>query len=516
MKIPKKDKEKLLEEVKKLKFMNPMSSESGVIRTYIEWVMSLPFGKHKKLNFDLKKAIQTLDDKHYGLEEIKDVILETIAVQKRVGISKKSILCFVGPPGVGKTSLGKSIATAMGRPFARIALGGLKDESEIRGHRRTYIGAMPGKIIQTMKKVKYSNPVILLDEIDKMSQDWRGDPASAMLEVLDPEQNKFFTDHYMEIEYDLSNVMFIATANSLDIPLPLADRMEIIHISGYTENEKLEIAQNYLAPDLMRDHGLEKSEISFSKNVLKHIIDYYTRESGVRELYRQILKICRKAVLKLSEKGTKAVDLDIKHIQQYLGIKKFKHNEKMQNNTIGVATGLAWTSVGGDILYIESVLTQGKGDIHITGKLGDVMQESAKAAFSYVKAHCKELGIDEDILKKNDIHVHVPEGAVSKNGPSAGITICTSIVSLLTNRPIKSNIAMTGEVTLVGNVLPIGGLKEKLIAADRSGITDILIPYENEKDLAKVPKEIKDKLNIKLVKKVDEVFKSAIENEVRH
>jgi len=509
-KMTKEAEEKSLAELKKLKSMSPMSAESTVVRNYLDWMVSLPWGKTSKVNTDINDAKKILDEDHFGLEKVKDRILEFLAVQSRINKIKGPILCLVGAPGVGKTSLGKSIAKATGREFVRMSLGGIRDEAEIRGHRRTYIGSLPGKIIQMMKKSGKNNPLILLDEIDKIGNDYRGDPSSALLEALDPEQNTTFNDHYLEVDYDLSNVMFVTTANTLNIPGPLLDRMEVIRISGYTEDEKMEIAKKYLVPKQIKENGLKAGEWIASDEALKDIIRYYTRESGVRSLEREISKLARKSVKEIVTKTKDTIKIDEKNLNDYLGIKKFKYGEIENKDGTGIVTGLAWTEVGGELLTIESVVMPGKGKMEITGKLGEVMQESVKAAKSFVRSRCIEYGIIPPVFEKKDIHIHVPEGATPKDGPSAGIAMVTSIVSSLTGIPVKREVAMTGEVTLRGRVLPIGGLKEKLLAALRGGIKTVLIPDENEKDLAEIPKNVIEGLKIIPVKTVDEVLKVAL------
>jgi ATP-dependent Lon protease len=509
-KMTKEAEEKSLAELKKLKSMSPMSAESTVVRNYLDWMVSLPWGKTSKVNTDINNAKKILDEDHFGLEKVKDRILEFLAVQSRINKIKGPILCLVGAPGVGKTSLGKSIAKATGREFVRMSLGGIRDEAEIRGHRRTYIGSLPGKIIQMMKKSGKNNPLILLDEIDKIGNDYRGDPSSALLEALDPEQNTTFNDHYLEVDYDLSNVMFVTTANTLNIPGPLLDRMEVIRISGYTEDEKMEIAKKYLVPKQIKENGLKVGEWTVSDEALKDIIRYYTRESGVRSLEREISKLARKGVKDIVTKTKDIIKIDEKNLNDYLGIKKFKYGEIENKDGTGIVTGLAWTEVGGELLTIESVIMPGKGKMEITGKLGEVMQESVKAAKSFVRSRCVEYGIIPPVFEKKDIHIHVPEGATPKDGPSAGIAMVTSIVSSLTGIPVKRDVAMTGEVTLRGRVLPIGGLKEKLLAALRGGIKTVLIPDENEKDLAEIPKNVIEGLKIIPVKTVDEVLKVAL------
>ena len=502
--------EKVDSEIKKLKNMSPMSAEATVVRNYLDWILSLPWGKKSRIKKDLYKAQKVLDDDHYGLEKVKERIIENLAVQQRSSKLKGPIMCLVGPPGVGKTSLGKSVARATGREFIRISLGGVRDESEIRGHRRTYIGSMPGKIIQSMKKAKTSNPLILLDEIDKMGQDFRGDPASAMLEVLDPEQNSTFTDHYLEVEYDLSNVLFLTTANSYNMPGPLLDRMETIALSGYTEEEKVEIALQHLLPKQIKGHGLKPKEFSLDNDTLMEIIRRYTREAGVRNLERELAKICRKAVTKIVKKEAESVRVGLGDLEELLGVKKYRYGLAEEKDSVGVVTGLAWTSVGGDLLSIEALKLPGKGRMKTTGKLGDVMKESIDAASSFIRSVAPKMGIKPTLFEKMDIHVHVPEGATPKDGPSAGVGMVTSILSVLTGIAVKKDIAMTGEVTLRGNVLPIGGLKEKLLAALRGGITTVLIPAENEKDLKEIPSNVKEGLVIIPVSHVTEVLKHAL------
>lgn len=520
--LSKEARKKATGELNKLKMMSPMSAEATVVRNYIDTLVSLPWKKKSKLKKTLKEAEATLEHDHYGLEKVKERILEYLAVQQRVGHAKGPILCLVGPPGVGKTSLGKSIARATGRRFSRMALGGVRDEAEIRGHRRTYIGSMPGKIVQNLAKVKRRNPLILLDEIDKMSTDFRGDPSSALLEVLDPEQNHTFTDHYLEVEYDLSDVMFVATANTMNIPEPLLDRMEVIRIPGYTEMEKANIAERYLLPRKMEDNGLKVSELTVSDDAIMEIIRSYTREAGVRNLEREVAKICRKVVrevmeLELSQKENgeeakahEAVAVTADNIGDYLGVKRFRHGRAEKENQVGQVTGLAWTSVGGELLTIESTVVPGKGKLSSTGQLGEVMQESIQAAMMVVRSRAESLGIDPNFHEKLDLHLHVPEGATPKDGPSAGVGMCTAIVSCLTNVPVRANVAMTGEITLRGEVLPIGGLKEKLLAAQRGGIDTVLIPIENEKDLSEIPDEIKSGLDIRPVQWIDQVLEVAL------
>jgi len=514
-KMSKEAQAKCLSELKKLKSMSPMSAEATVVRNYLDWMIDLPWTNKSKTIKDLNAAQKILDEDHYGLEKIKERIIEFLAVQKRIEKLKGPILCLVGPPGVGKTSLGKSIARATGRKFVRISLGGIRDEAEIRGHRRTYIGSLPGKIIQMMKKAGTKNPLFLLDEIDKVGSDYRGDPSSALLEALDPEQNKQFNDHYLEVDYDLSDVMFVTTANTLNILPPLLDRMEIIRIPGYTEDEKINIAQKFLIPKQSKDNGLKNEEWKVSQPVVKKIIRDYTRESGVRNLEREISKIARKIVKKIDSKEKVNKELLEDEINDYLGVKKYNFGEIESENKIGVATGLAWTEVGGEILKIESVNMPGKGKMQITGKLGEVMQESVKAAKSYVRSKSVEFGIIPPLFEKKDFHIHVPEGATPKDGPSAGIAIVTSIISSITGIPVNKDIAMTGEVTLRGNVLQIGGLKEKLLAAHRAGIKKVLIPDDNKKDLVEIPKIIKESVEIVSVKTVDEVLKHSLTKELK-
>ena len=509
-KMPKLAKEKCLSELKKLRSMSPMSAEATVVRNYLDWMTELPWSNRSKINSDLKNAQKILDEDHYGLEKVKERIIEFLAVQKRIQKMKGPILCLVGPPGVGKTSLGKSIAKATNRKFIRISLGGIRDEAEIRGHRRTYIGSLPGKIIQMMKKAGTKNPLFLLDEIDKVGNDYRGDPSSALLEALDPEQNKEFNDHYLEVDYDLSDVMFVTTANTLNILPPLLDRMEVIRLSGYTEDEKVNISQKYLIPKQSINNGLKKEEWNIGKEVNRTIIRDYTRESGVRNLEREISKVARKLVKKIDNNEKINNPLKEKDIKDLLGVQKFNYGEIEEENRIGVVTGLAWTEVGGEILKIESAIMPGKGKMQITGKLGDVMQESVKAAKSYIRSKSLDYGIIPPIFDKKDFHIHVPEGATPKDGPSAGVGMVTSIISAITEIPVNKNVAMTGEITLRGLVLPIGGLKEKLLAAHRAGIKIVLIPMENKKDLVEVPKTILDSMEIIPVKNVDEVLKVAL------
>jgi ATP-dependent Lon protease len=503
-------KEKALQELKKLRAMSPMSAEATVVRNYLDWLLSIPWEKRSRVRRDLKAAMKVLDQDHYGLEKVKERIIEYLAVQNRVKKIKGPILCLVGPPGVGKTSLGKSIARATGRNFVRMSLGGVRDEAEIRGHRRTYIGSMPGKVIQGMKKAKTSNPLFLLDEIDKLGSDWRGDPSSALLEVLDPEQNNTFADHYLEVDYDLSDVLFVTTANTLRMPQPLMDRMEIIRLAGYTEDEKVQISKRHLISKQVKSHGLKKAEWSISDEALRDLIRYYTREAGVRNLEREIANLARKSVKEIVMTKRKAVRITRRNLEKYAGVPRFRYGEIEQEDLVGVTTGLAWTEVGGELLSIEAVIVPGKGIVMHTGKLGDVMQESIQAARSYVRSRSTEFGIVPTIFEKKDIHVHVPEGATPKDGPSAGVGMCTSIVSAFTGIPIHNNVAMTGEITLRGRVLPIGGLKEKLLAALRGGITKVLIPKDNEKDLAEIPDNVKRGMEIVPVSTVDEVIANAL------
>jgi ATP-dependent Lon protease len=509
-KLSKEARDKALAELKKLKSMSPMSAEATVVRNYLDWMLSIPWKQRTKVKRDLKVAQKLLDDDHYGLDKIKDRILEYLAVQLRTTKVKGPILCLVGPPGVGKTSLGKSVARATGRNFVRMSLGGVRDEAEIRGHRRTYIGSMPGKVIQGMKKAKSSNPLFLLDEVDKMGADWRGDPASALLEVLDPEQNSTFADHYLAVDYDLSDVMFVTTANSLRMPQPLLDRMEIIRIPGYTEDEKVEIARRHLIPKQLKAHGLKKGEWSVSDDALRDVIRYYTREAGVRNLEREIANLSRKAIKDILMKKLTAVSVSRRNLEKYAGVKKYRFGEVESEDMVGMVTGLAWTEVGGELLTIESVIVPGKGRVTSTGKLGDVMKESVQAAESYVKSRASLFGIKQSTLEKRDIHVHVPEGATPKDGPSAGVAMVTSIVSVLTGIPVRRDVAMTGEITLRGRVLPIGGLKEKLLAALRGGIKTVLIPAENEKDLAEIPDNVKRHLELVPISTVDALLDKAL------
>ena len=509
-KMPKLAKEKCLSELKKLKSMSPMSAEATVVRNYLDWMTELPWSNKSKINTDLKNAQKILDEDHYGLEKVKERIIEFLAVQKRIQKMKGPILCLVGPPGVGKTSLGKSIAKATNRKFIRISLGGIRDEAEIRGHRRTYIGSLPGKIIQMMKKAGTKNPLFLLDEIDKVGNDYRGDPSSALLEALDPEQNKEFNDHYLEVDYDLSDVMFVTTANTLNILPPLLDRMEVIRLSGYTEDEKVNISQKFLIPNQSKNNGLKSEEWNIDENINRKIIRHYTRESGVRNLEREISKVARKLVKKIDNNEKINNPINEKDLKDLLGVQKFNYGEIEEENRIGVVTGLAWTEVGGEILKIESAIMPGKGKMQITGKLGDVMQESVKAAKSFIRSRSLEYGIIPPIFDKKDFHIHVPEGATPKDGPSAGVGMVTSIISAITEIPVNKDVAMTGEITLRGLVLPIGGLKEKLLAAHRAGIKKVLIPLENKKDLIEVPKTILNSIEVIPVKNIDEVLKVAL------
>ncbi|KGQ62932.1 DNA-binding protein [Gallibacterium anatis 7990] len=511
-KMPKEVQEKAESELQKLKMMSPMSAEATVIRTYIDWMVQVPWHKRTKVKKDLKQAEAILNNDHYGLERVKERILEYLAVQTRTNQIRGPILCLVGPPGVGKTSLGQSIAQATGRKYVRMALGGVRDEAEIRGHRRTYIGALPGKLIQNMAKVGVKNPLFLLDEIDKLGADMRGDPASALLEVLDPEQNNTFSDHYLEVDYDLSDVMFVATSNSMNIPGPLLDRMEVIRLSGYTEDEKLNIAMRHLLNKQMERNGLKAKELTIKEEAILDIIRYYTREAGVRNLEREISKICRKAVKNLLlDKSLKQVVVDSSNLHDYLGVRRFEYGKADNQNRVGEVTGLAWTEVGGDLLTIEAASVSGKGKLNYTGSLGDVMKESIQAAMTVVRARAEQLGINTDFYEKRDIHIHVPEGATPKDGPSAGIAMCTALVSCLTGNPVRADVAMTGEITLRGKVLPIGGLKEKLLAAHRGGIKRVLIPKDNVKDLEEIPENAKSALDIRPVETIDEVLALALE-----
>ena len=514
-KMPKEVQKKCMSELSKLKNMSPMSAEATVVRNYLDWMIDVPWFKKDKIDIDLNKALKVLDEDHYGLEKVKERIIEFLAVQKRMGKSKGPILCLIGPPGVGKTSLGKSVARATNRQFVRMSLGGVRDEAEIRGHRRTYIGSLPGKIIQMMKKAGTINPLILFDEIDKVGNDYRGDPSSALLEALDPEQNTTFNDHYLEVDYDLSDVMFVTTGNTLNILPPLLDRMEVIRIPGYTEDEKINIADKFLLPKQIKENGIKQGELDVKDGTIKQIIRSYTREAGVRNLEREISKISRKVVKQVINGEKQTVKVNDNNISDFLGIKKFKYGEVETEDKVGVVTGLAWTEFGGEILKIETVHMPGKGRMQITGKLGEVMQESVKAAKSYVRSKSLEYGIIPPLFEKNDFHIHVPEGATPKDGPSAGIGMVTSIVSSITNNPVDREIAMTGEVTITGQVLSIGGLKEKLLAAHRAGIKKLIIPKDNEKDLADIPQKIKDDIKIITVETVDEVLKLALKNELK-
>jgi ATP-dependent Lon protease len=509
-KLSKEARDKAQAELKKLRSMSPMSAEATVVRNYLDWMLTIPWKQRTRVKKDIKLAQKILDNDHYGLKKVKERIIEYLAVQQRTNKIKGPILCLVGPPGVGKTSLGKSIAKASGRNFVRMSLGGVRDESEVRGHRRTYIGSMPGKIIQGMKKAKSSNPLFLLDEVDKMGHDWRGDPSSALLEVLDPEQNSSFNDHYLEVDYDLSDVMFVTTANTLNIPGPLMDRMEIIRLSGYTEDEKVEIAKRHLIDKQMKAHGLKDGEWEISDSALYDIIRYYTREAGVRNLEREIASLTRKATRDILAKDVKKIAVTSRNLGKYLGVRRFRFGQAELEDQVGVTTGLAWTEVGGELLNIEAVMVPGKGKMTITGKLGDVMQESIQAAKSYVQSKALTFGIQPPIFNKHDIHVHVPEGATPKDGPSAGVAMATSIVSVLTGIPVRKEVAMTGEITLRGRVLPIGGLKEKLLAAHRGGLKTVLIPRDNEKDLEDIPDNVKKGLDIIPVATVDEVLSRAL------
>ncbi|MGN6583339.1 MAG: endopeptidase La, partial [Rhizobiaceae bacterium] len=509
-KLSKEAREKANAELKKLKSMSPMSAEATVVRNYLDWLLSIPWNKKSKLKHDLNYAQEVLDADHFGLDKVKDRIVEYLAVQSRQNKLKGPILCLVGPPGVGKTSLGKSIAKATGREFVRMALGGVRDEAEIRGHRRTYIGSMPGKVIQSMRKAKKSNPLFLLDEIDKMGMDFRGDPSSALLEVLDPEQNNSFNDHYLEVDYDLSSVMFVTTANTLNIPPALMDRMEIIRIAGYTEDEKVEIAKRHLLPKAIRDHALQPKEFSVSDSALLEIVRTYTREAGVRNFERELMKLARKAVTEIVRTKKKSIKITEKNLADYLGVPRFRFGQVEGEDQIGVVTGLAWTEVGGELLTIEGVMMPGKGKMTVTGNLKDVMKESISAAASYVRSRAIDFGIEPPLFDKKDIHVHVPEGATPKDGPSAGVAMATAIVSVMTGIPVRKDVAMTGEITLRGRVLPIGGLKEKLLAALRGGIKKVLIPEDNAKDLAEIPDNVKSGMEIIPVARVGEVLRHAL------
>jgi ATP-dependent Lon protease len=509
-KFTKEARDKAMAEMKKLRSMSPMSAEATVVRNYLDWLLSLPWQKRTKIKRDIKGAERVLNADHFGLEKVKERILEYLAVQQRIKKMKGPILCLVGPPGVGKTSLGKSVARATGRSFVRMSLGGVRDEAEIRGHRRTYIGSMPGKVLQGMKKAKSSNPLFLLDEVDKIGADWRGDPSSALLEVLDPEQNSTFNDHYLEVDYDLSDVMFVTTANTLRMPQPLMDRMEIIRLPGYTEDEKVEIAKRHLIPKQVKEHGLKKGEWAMSEDALRDLIRYYTREAGVRNLEREIANLTRKAIKDILMNKAARVSVTRRNLDKYAGVRRFRFGETEAEDLVGVTTGLAWTEVGGELLTVESVTVPGKGRVTATGKLGDVMKESVQAAESYVKSRSQVFGIKPTLFERKDIHVHVPEGATPKDGPSAGVAMATSIVSVLTGIPVRRDLAMTGEITLRGRVLPIGGLKEKLLAALRGGLKTVLIPADNEKDLAEIPDNVKRGLNIVPVRTIDEVLSQAL------
>ncbi|MFP1684245.1 endopeptidase La [Alloalcanivorax sp. C16-1] len=509
--MPKDAKEKSKNELNKLRMMSPMSAEATVVRSYLDWMTSVPWKKRSRVRHDIAHAKQILDEDHYGLEEVKERILEFLAVQSRVGKVKGPVLCLVGPPGVGKTSLGQSVARATNRKFVRMALGGVRDEAEIRGHRRTYIGSLPGKVIQKLSKVGVRNPLFLLDEVDKMGMDMRGDPASALLEVLDPEQNHTFSDHYLEVDYDLSETLFVCTSNSMNIPGPLLDRMEVIRLPGYTEDEKVNIAAQYLIPKQIKSNGLKEGEVVFDDATLRHVIRHYTREAGVRGLEREVSKVCRKVVKEhLLAKDDAPVKLDPESVEQYLGVRRFSYGRAEEQDQVGQVTGLAWTSVGGELLTIEGVSTPGKGRVTTTGSLGDVMQESIQAAWTVVKSRARHLGIRRRQLERNDLHIHVPEGATPKDGPSAGVGMCTAMVSMLTGIPVRADVAMTGEITLRGQVLAIGGLKEKLLAAHRGGIKTVLIPHENERDLKEIPENIKEALDIRPVKWIDQVLEVAL------
>lgn len=511
--MSKEAKTKAKAEMGKLKMMSPMSAEATVVRNYLDWLVNVPWKKRSKIRHDLAEAEKVLEEDHYGLEKVKERILEYLAVQQRVKQMKGPILCLVGPPGVGKTSLGKSIARATHRKFMRMSLGGVRDEAEIRGHRRTYIGSMPGKIVQNLSKVGTRNPLFLLDEIDKMAMDFRGDPASALLEVLDPEQNHTFNDHYLEVDYDLSEVMFVATSNSMNIPGPLLDRMEVIRLSGYTEEEKVNIAKQYLLDKQIKNNGLKEDEVSISESAIRDIVRFYTREAGVRNLEREIAKICRKVVKEvLLKPRDKKVVITHKNLEKYLGVQRFRFGRAEENDQVGQVVGLAWTEVGGELLTIETAVIPGKGKHSVTGQLGDVMKESIQAAMTVVRSRAEVLGIDDEVFTNKDIHVHVPEGGIPKDGPSAGVGMCTALVSALTNIPVRADVAMTGEITLRGEVLPIGGLKEKLLAAHRGGIKTVLIPEENRRDLTEIPKNIQQDLDIKPVKWIDEVLQVALQH----
>jgi len=512
--LPKPVEEKVLKEIDRLYKLSPGSAEGAVIRNYADWILALPWNKKTKDRLDIKKAKEILDADHYGLEKAKERVLEYLAIRQLSKDMKGPILCFVGPPGVGKTSIAKSIAKALNRKFVRMSLGGVRDEAEIRGHRRTYVGAIPGRIISLIKEAGTKNPVFLFDEVDKISYDFRGDPSSALLEVLDPEQNKEFTDHFLEVPFDLSQVMFITTANTLStIPRPLLDRMEVIEISGYTEEEKVKIAQQYLLPKQKKEHGLKEENLQISEQTIRDIINYYTRESGVRNLERELAALCRKTAKKIVEGKTKVVRINTKNLENYLGLKRYRYDKAQQKNEIGIATGLAWTSVGGDTLFIEVTTMKGTGKLVLTGQLGDVMKESARAGISYIRSKSEELGISEDFYQQMDIHIHIPEGAIPKDGPSAGVTMATAVVSALTKIPVDKNVAMTGEITLRGRALPVGGIKEKVLAANRAGIKKVLLPKENEKDIEEIPENVRRKMKFVFVENMDQILEHALVRE---